>query len=98
MKRNRSLSPRRHLAVDGLDIQERNLKFQRIDTSSSDTSQLLWCSLAPGCAPPNEPSSFQTLDELESHYTHFHAYVCSAEGCNCVFEREFFLGLVSYRV
>jgi hypothetical protein len=95
MKRNRSASPARHYADDNIDTPEHNPKFQRVDTSSSNDSQLLWCSLGPGCAPPNEPSSFQTIEELEVHYTRCHAYVCNADGCNCVFEREFYLNLGS---
>ncbi|KIM28910.1 hypothetical protein M408DRAFT_23140 [Serendipita vermifera MAFF 305830] len=33
------------------------------------------------------------MDELECHYTQCHAYVCNAEGCTAVFEREFYLNL-----
>ena len=93
MKRNRSKSPAHHLVADDSGTPQHTSKFQRIETSTFDSSQLLWCSLAPGCA--NQPSSFQTLNELERHYTQYHAYVCNSEGCGCVFEREFYLSLVS---
>ncbi|PVG00245.1 hypothetical protein CPB86DRAFT_729812 [Serendipita vermifera] len=97
MKRARSTSP----TSGGTNAYEStaspgyNAKFQRIETPapSSSTNQLIWCSLAPTCSPPNEPSSFHSLEELEKHYAQCHAYVCNAEGCNCVFEREYYLNL-----
>ncbi|KZV70865.1 hypothetical protein PENSPDRAFT_752244 [Peniophora sp. CONT] len=56
-------------------------KSQRI--ASSDARELV-CSLPPTCSR-NGGTRLQGTRELEAHYAKFHAHVCSAPGCECIF-------------
>lgn len=69
-------------------------KYQRIepDEDQATEEEIIWCSLAPRCS--NQPTACHNIEELESHYVRFHAFVCRADGCTCVFEREHYLNLV----
>ncbi|VDC03420.1 unnamed protein product [Peniophora sp. CBMAI 1063] len=49
----------------------------------SDARELV-CSLPPTCSR-NGGTRLQGTKELEAHYAKFHAHVCSAPGCECIF-------------
>lgn len=68
-------------------------KFQR--TEDEPVPDIIWCKLPPTCSLPHSATACRGVAELEAHYAHFHAFVCQAEGCSCVFDREHYLNLVS---
>lgn len=94
MKRARSTSPNHNNVSLYSGASEPTTKFQRIEQKPTEEKELLWCTLEPTCAPPNEPTCLRNLDELEAHYTQYHAFVCRAAGCTCVFPNEHYLSLV----
>lgn len=65
-------------------------KSQRI--ASSDARELV-CSLPPTCSR-NGGTRLQGTRELEVHYAKFHAHVCSAPRCECIFPEARLLELV----
>ena len=71
-------------------------KFQRTEETNAGAADadIIWCKLPPTCAHPNPATACHGVKELESHYAQFHAFVCQAEGCSCVFDREHYLNLV----
>lgn len=93
MKRGRSTSP---------DSEQESLstpksKFQRIEADPEQEKEPIWCNLPPTCSQPHKPTACYGVDELEAHYARFHAYICEADGCNCVFDREHYLTLVRFK-
>lgn len=58
----------------------------------SDARELV-CSLPPTCSR-NGGTRLQGTRELEAHYAKFHAHVCSAPGCECIFPEARLLELV----
>ena len=53
----------------------------------------LVCSLPPTCSK-NGGTRLQGTKELEAHYAKYHAHVCSASGCECIFPEARLLELV----
>jgi hypothetical protein len=96
MKRARSTSPGRNNQMLTTGASEPTTKFQRIEPEDTEEKDLLWCTLEPTCSPPNEPTCLRSLDELEAHYTRYHAFICRADGCTCVFPTEHYLNLVCH--
>lgn len=100
MKRGRSASPGRKLAdVDTKEsgsFDQTTSKYQRIEQEEEQVNEdeIIWCSLAPNCS--KQPTPCYNIEELESHYVRFHAFICRADGCSCVFEREHYLNLVRH--
>jgi hypothetical protein len=50
------------------------------------------CTLPPTCSR-SRPTYLSSTEEMESHYSKFHAYVCESNGCGCVFPEERLLNL-----
>lgn len=71
-------------------------KFLRTEPASDADveGEVIHCTLPPTCNPPNKPTALFGVEELEAHYSKYHAFVCNAEGCHAVFDREHYLNLV----
>lgn len=93
-KRQRSQSPIEEVPLGSeLEIMQPN-KFLRTEPTSGTEGEVIHCTLPPTCNPPNKPTALIGVEELESHYSMYHAFVCNAEGCHAVFDREHYLNLV----
>ena len=93
-KRQRSQSPTEEQPSGSeLEITQPN-KFLRTESVSDAEGEVIHCTLPPTCNPPNKPTALFGVEELEAHYSKYHAFVCSAEGCHGVFDREHYLNLV----
>ena len=93
-KRQRSQSPSEE-GPSGLESEKTQPnKFLRTEPASNIEGEVIHCTLPPTCNPPNKPTALFGVEELEAHYSKYHAFVCNAEGCHAVFDREHYLDLV----
>ena len=93
-KRQRSQSPSDE-GPSGLESEKTQPnKFLRTEPASDVESEVIHCTLPPTCNHPNKPTALFGVEELEAHYSKYHAFVCNAEACHAVFDREHYLGLV----
>jgi hypothetical protein len=93
-KRQRSQSPSEgEQSGSDSEITQPN-KFLKTEPASDTEGEVIHCTLPPTCNPPNKPTALFSVEELEAHYSKYHAFVCNAERCHAVFDREHYLNLV----